>query len=52
MLVGKMRRMDENYNNYNKGKIEFKSPGEELSFLLWKAELNKELMSFWKSMTK
>jgi hypothetical protein len=23
---------------------------EELSFLLWKAELNKELLSFWKSM--
>lgn len=25
---------------------------EELKFILWKAELNKELLSFWKSMTK
>jgi hypothetical protein len=23
---------------------------EELCFLLWKAELNKELLSFWKAM--
>jgi len=29
-----------------------KSPEEELEFILWKAELNKELMAFWKSMTK
>ena len=26
------------------------APGEELSFLLWKAELNKELMDFWKTL--
>jgi len=25
-------------------------PKEELGFMLWKAELNKELMSFWKSL--
>jgi len=25
---------------------------EELEFLLWKAELNKELLSFWKSMSR
>lgn len=25
---------------------------EELQFILWKAELNKELMAFWKSITK
>ena len=30
----------------------FDGPNEELSFLLWKAELNKELLSFWKSMTQ
>ncbi len=29
-----------------------KSPEEELKFILWKAELNKELMAFWKSMFK
>jgi len=27
-------------------------PSEELEFLLWKAELNKELLSFWKSMSR
>ncbi len=27
-----------------------KEYNEELSFMLWKAELNKELMSFWKSL--
>ena len=26
------------------------TPKEELGFMIWKAELNKELMSFWKSM--
>jgi hypothetical protein len=25
---------------------------EELKFILWKAELNKELMAFWKSLIK
>jgi hypothetical protein len=30
----------------------FKNPNEELQFILWKAELNKELMSFWKSISK
>ena len=24
--------------------------GEDLSFVLWKAELNKELMAFWKAL--
>ena len=28
------------------------SPEEELEFILWKAELNKELMEFWKAITK
>jgi len=27
-------------------------PIEELGFMLWKAELNKELMSFWKALIK
>lgn len=26
-----------------------RTPDEELQFILWKAELNKELMAFWKS---
>jgi hypothetical protein len=25
------------------------SPGNDFNFIVWKAELNKELMSFWKS---
>jgi hypothetical protein len=29
---------------------ENENPNEELAFILWKAELNKELMSFWKSL--
>jgi hypothetical protein len=29
---------------------EMEKPEEDLQFLLWKAELNKELLSFWKSM--
>ena len=28
----------------------YENPDEELSFVIWKAELNKELMSFWKLM--
>ena len=32
----------------NKEKFE-EPPYEELVFLLWKAELNKELMSFWEN---
>jgi len=28
------------------------SPENELEFILWKAELNKELMEFWKAITK
>ena len=27
-----------------------KPPEEDLEFILWKAELNKELMAFWRSM--
>lgn len=29
-----------------------KPPEEDLQFILWKAELNKELLEFWKSMLK
>ena len=28
------------------------SQEEDLKFILWKAELNKELLAFWKSITK
>lgn len=31
---------------------EFENSKEELAFLLYKAELNKELLSFWKSLLK
>jgi hypothetical protein len=31
---------------------ENENSNEELAFLLWKAELNKELTSFWKSLFK
>ena len=30
----------------------FDSPEEELAFLLWRAELNKEILAFWKSLIK
>ena len=30
----------------------FENSNEELAFLLYKAELNKELLSFWKSLLK
>ena len=40
-----------------KGMKKIEKPGhmkdfneEDLSFVLWKAELNKELMAFWKSL--
>jgi len=36
---------------YVKAKDEIQDlSSQELSFLLWKAELNKELLSFWKAM--
>ena len=28
------------------------SPEEELKFIMWASELNKELLSFWKSMSR
>jgi len=31
---------------------EFENPSDELAFLLYKAEMNKELLSFWKSLLK
>jgi hypothetical protein len=33
-------------------KPDFENPGEELAFLLWKAELDKEILAFWKSLIK
>ena len=36
---------------YVKAKDEIQDlSSQELSFLIWKAELNKELLSFWKAM--
>ena len=45
--ISKSERID--YIKY-KRPSEFNRPNEELGFMIWKAELNKELMSFWKSM--
>jgi len=39
--------------NHLKTKDDIKELKEdELKFILWKAELNKELMAFWKSISK
>ena len=37
---------DKNHENFPE------APVDELGFMLWKAELSKELLSFWKSMQK
>jgi hypothetical protein len=42
---------NENLRN-NKSNRRDTSPEEELQFILWKAELNKELLYFWKSITE
>jgi len=44
--VVKMKKTD--YEKEN----EHENINEDLQFLLWKAELNKELTDFWKSMTE
>jgi hypothetical protein len=31
---------------------EFEYPDDDLAFLLWSAEFNKELLAFWKSIVK
>ena len=31
---------------------EFENSNDELAFLLYKAEINKEILSFWKSLLK
>ena len=38
----------EELNKPKSGDLE--PPEEDLQFILWKAELNKELLEFWKSM--
>lgn len=45
MLI-RMKKIEK--SKYMKGQ-KFEDSNEELVFLLWKAELNKELLSFWKS---
>ena len=39
-------------NNIKSKNVIHEVAEEELKFILWKAELNKELMAFWKSITK
>ena len=40
----------ENPNNLKPDRDGFDSKDDEQKFTLWQAELNKELLSFWKSM--
>jgi len=40
----------ENINNLKPDKNNFDSRDDEYQFDLWQVELNKELLSFWKSM--
>jgi hypothetical protein len=47
----KMKKYGEINHLKSKGDIH-ESPIDELEFILWKAELNKELMAFWKSISK
>jgi len=42
----------ENINNLKTKNDIPDAPEEELQFILWKAELNKELMAFWKSISR
>ena len=46
---GELNNVKNKRNNYGKND-EYQD--EELKFILWKAELNKELLSFWKSMSE
>lgn len=41
--------MEGRYGKLNINNKKPKTPEEDLRFILWKAELNKELLSFWKS---
>ena len=45
--ISKSERVD--YTKYKRPSNP-NTPNGELGFMIWKAELNKELMSFWKSM--
>ena len=46
-----MKKIDEIRHLKSKGDVQ-ESPIDELEFILWKEELNKELMAFWKSISK
>jgi len=47
--IDKFERID--YNKpVHKKPTRHNGSKEELGFMLWKAELNKELMSFWKAL--
>jgi len=38
--------------NYRNKEEYFDSSDDELKFILWRAEMSKELLSFWKSISK
>ena len=42
---GELNKFKTKENNNN-------PPKDDLEFMLWKAELNKELMAFWKELTE
>ena len=43
-------RREGKINNFNPKIKEFRTPEEGFEFMIWKAELYKELFNFWKSM--
>jgi hypothetical protein len=45
-----MKKYDDT-NKLNLKKIDLKSPDEDLKFILWKSELNRELSAFWKALS-
>ena len=47
----KMKKIGE-INNLKNSEINAVSPEEDLKFILFKAELNKELLAFWNSINK
>jgi hypothetical protein len=46
----KMKKCGE-LNKFNSKDKTPNPPQDDLKFILWKAELNKELMAFWKALT-
>ena len=50
ILMKRNRRIEKNKNDISKQNQE--SFDDNIDFLLWKIELNSELLSFWKSMVE